>query len=80
MGQRVSLKHNYLQLHDLTAVICFSNLEGVGGGSTINPAICPTGFVKFIDVCILEVDNAPADFSSIHLLPLQYVLIIQLFY
>ena len=78
MGQRVSLKHNYFD-HDLTAVICFSNLEGVGGGSTINPAICPSGFVKFIDVCILEVDNAAADFSSIHLLPLQYVLII-LFY
>ena len=65
MGQRVSLKHNYFD-HVLTAVICCSNLEGVGGGSPINPAICPTGFVKFIDVCILEVDNAPADFSSIH--------------
>ena len=42
----------------------FSNLQGVGGDSEISPAICPTGFVKFIDVCIQDSDPAPTDFDG----------------
>ena len=64
MGQRVRTKFlNKLKFK--LNILFYSNLEGVGGASTINTAICPTGFVKFIDECILEVDNAPADFTSI---------------
>lgn len=45
----------------------FSNLQGVGGDSEISPAICPTGFVKFIDVCIQDVDNTPTDFNGFYI-------------
>lgn len=42
------------------------NHEGVGGGSAISPAICPSGYTKYLDTCGKSTSSSPLDFEGIH--------------